>query len=97
MVDGQARGVGVLCGHVGGLGIARAKEPTAMSDHVRIRNLTIKHETEKAVLIDHEDVGEKWLPLSQVDRMTHSHVEGGDEIWIPKWLAEKHELPYDER
>jgi hypothetical protein len=65
------------------------------ADHVRVRNLTIKHETESALLVEAEDGGEHWLPFSQTSRITRAKVKGGDEVWIPRWLAQKRELSYD--
>ena len=57
-----------------------------------------KRETEKAVLIGFAFLGDIWLPLSQMP----SFPEIGDvstsecTALIPRWLAEKNKIPYEE-
>jgi hypothetical protein len=55
---------------------------------VRIQ-FTIAHETDKAILIDHDD-RDVWLPKSQLSEVVIS-PEGVWSCEIPDWLYEKHD------
>jgi hypothetical protein len=48
-------------------------------------NCTVKHETEKAYLIE-ADMGEAWFPKSQVE-VERGGKHGTDSVQIPEWLA----------
>lgn len=67
------------------------------NDHVSLDPVTFLHSTTQAVLIEHEDAGEVWLPLSLVFwRCGHGpeYYSRGDmvEIDIPAWLADAKNL-----
>ena len=55
-------------------------------------------ETEKAVLIAYPVIGSIWLPLSQMPHYPEiSDVQAGEcEVIIPRWLAEKNNIEYEE-
>lgn len=54
--------------------------------------VTVKHATDKALLVVYEDA-EVWIPKSQIhdDSTIHSHKQVGEsgELVIPYWLAEE--------
>lgn len=62
-------------------------------DMVRVE-CNIDRDTDKAVLIKQEDPSDSnyelefWIPKSQIDKTERGDTEYGDQIWIPKWLAE---------
>lgn len=46
-------------------------------------------ESDEAVLIDHEDLGFAWFPLSQVESM-HFHATTGDgSMCVTEWIAKQ--------
>lgn len=65
-----------------------------MKNTFEIENAFCKHETEKAILVEAEDLdGEVWIPKSQID--DDSEVYGMDEkknsgtLIISEWFATK--------
>ena len=61
-----------------------------MSDKtVRIEGVTVKHEVDKALLVD-IDGDEHWIPKSQIDDDSEVYEMGTDgDLVITKWIAEK--------
>ena len=50
---------------------------------------TVKHETDKALLIIDADSGEElWLPLSQVEKILR-RTDGTAEVTMSDWIAEQ--------
>ena len=47
----------------------------------------IKHETDFAILVDHDGAEEVWLPKSQISRREDDALKGLTAITIPEWLA----------
>lgn len=73
------------------------------NDLVTVKNVKILVETEKAYgcRIEDEDDPHRatvdfWLPISQVDRNTCDPKGNAGEIDIPRWLAEKNDLDYED-
>jgi hypothetical protein len=74
------------------------------NDLVTVYDLVLIRETEKAYGVVHkEEIAfgkclkpiDVWLPKSQVDRSTLVYLKPG-EVDIPRWLAEKNNLEYEE-
>ena len=73
------------------------------NDLVTVSGLVFIAESDKAVgvaLYDPDDAPaqsvEFWLPKSQIDRQTMFKKGSVGEVDIPRWLAEKHELDYQD-
>jgi hypothetical protein len=65
-------------------------------EQVEIYVNRLVRQTDKAALclIDGEEV---WLPWSQIDEGSEIERDGDSgSAYIPRWLAEKHNLNYDE-
>lgn len=71
-------------------------------DLVTVKNLILLVTTDKAYgvsLIEEGEIKTKvefWFPKSQVDRITMKKKNEVGEIDIPRWLAEKHDLDYED-
>lgn len=66
------------------------KSAGEFEDHYRIPNCVVLRATEKAVLVDIPDVGEFWIPQSQIDDRSECWKEGDEgELWISQWIAEQ--------
>lgn len=60
---------------------------------VDVKNVDILHETEKALLIDREDLDEPvWIPLSQIDSIHRSPKPFESWIVVKKWIAKQRGL-----
>lgn len=69
-----------------------------------IRNLSIKHESEKALLViqrrgSNREETQCWLPKSQIDYIKRHGIPGPDglkqcDVKIPEWLADEKGLDY---
>jgi len=71
------------------------------NDWVTVGELVLIRETEKAwgVSVVAEMAGKEvqfWLPKSQVDRITMTAFGEVGEVDIPRWLAEKNNLEYED-
>jgi hypothetical protein len=53
-----------------------------------------KAETDKAIKVYDEDIGDLWIPLSQVEEM-HFNPEGYGTIVVSDWIAKKSGLTED--
>ena len=69
-------------------GTQRANYARGTSEKVRIENVTIGKETEKAVLIT-IDGKDYWIPLSQIHELHRSQHKGGDAIVMSEWIAKQ--------
>lgn len=49
-------------------------------------DVTIVHETEKAILVDHGGDAKAWLPKSQIEVTDHGN--GRTTVTLPEWLAQ---------
>jgi hypothetical protein len=73
-----------------------------MSDLVTVQNLVLLVETDKALGVAIVEDGQKkskvefWLPKSQVDRCTMKVKGEIGEVDVPRWLAEKNDLEYED-
>jgi hypothetical protein len=73
-----------------------------MDDLVTVTNLILLVETEKAIGCAIIEDGKKkdkvkvWFPKSQIDRCTMTKRGDVGEVDIPKWLAEKNDLDYED-
>ena len=71
-------------------------------DLVTVNNLILLVTTDKAFGVAHDEEGVKkekvelWLPKSQVDRITMKKKGEVGEVDIPRWLAEKNDLDYED-
>lgn len=65
------------------------------SEHVRIPEATLIRQTEKAGLFEIEDE-EIWLPWSQVEDSGPAKNGDTGPLYVPRWLAEKNHLHYEE-
>ena len=72
-------------------------QATKSTDTVIAEGVVI-HETAKAVLINFPWAGKVWIPKSQLRR--ELDVPGSEQeectVYIPRWLADKSEIDYDE-
>lgn len=60
-----------------------------MADKTITLDVTIKHETENALLIDHEDLDESvWIPLSQISYISRRSKDT-DTVTMTEWVARK--------
>jgi len=70
-----------------------------MEDLVTVENVKLIAETDKALGVG---LGEEairveiWLPKSQIDRQTMKKKGDVGEVDIPRWLAEKNNLEYED-
>ena len=57
---------------------------------VRVRNVTVKRATGKALLVETEDGDEHWIPQSQIDDDSDVYADGdvGDLV-ISEWIAKQ--------
>ena len=60
------------------------------SDLVDI-SVIVRHETDKAVLVDHGGENAVWLPLSQIETEPNSDGKTHS-VTLPEWLAADKEL-----
>lgn len=75
-----------------------------MSGHdlVTVKGLKLLVTSDKALGVVFEEEGkikdkvELWIPTSQVDRCTMKKKGDVGEVDIPRWLAEKNDLDYDD-
>lgn len=71
-------------------------------DLVTVKDLILLIETEKAFGVAMVEEGvtktkvELWLPKSQVDRITMKKKNETGEVDMPRWLAEKNDLDYED-
>lgn len=63
---------------------------------VNVARLKLVSKTEKAYGVSQNGGEVKWIPSSQVENLELSRERGDGWIEIPKWLAEKNELDYEE-
>lgn len=73
------------------------------TDLVTVSGLILLAESDKAIgvaLFDPEGCAqppvEFWIPKSQIDRQTMTKKGSIGEVDIPRWLAEKHDMDYQE-
>jgi hypothetical protein len=72
------------------------------NDLVTVSNLILLAETDKAygvaVIEDAEEkkTVEYWLPKSKIDRITMKKRGDIGEVDVPRWLAEKNNLEYED-
>jgi hypothetical protein len=72
------------------------------SDLVTVKELILLVTTDKAFGVASVEEGktkskvELWLPKSQVDRCTMKKKGDVGEVDIPRWLAEKNDLDYED-
>jgi len=55
-----------------------------MANNINLMFDEIKHETEKAWLIEFEEGVEEWMPMSQCEL---DSINGVEVISVPEWLA----------
>lgn len=66
-------------------------------DQVTVYVDRVLRTTDKAALCLVNNDTEVWLPWSQIDEGSEVQQKGDEgEVYIPRWLAEKNELPYSE-
>ena len=56
---------------------------------VTITGLTVKHETDAALLVETADGEEVWLPLSQVEAVHNRDAPGAAAVEVARWIAER--------
>jgi hypothetical protein len=72
------------------------------SDLVTIKELILLTTTDKALGVAFVEEGkvkdkvELWIPKSQVDRCTMKKKGDVGEVDVPRWLAEKNDLDYED-
>jgi hypothetical protein len=57
-------------------------------DRFTIENCTIERETERAILVSHDDTA-YWIPLSQVHEIHRTKQKGADSIVMSGWIADQ--------
>lgn len=63
---------------------------------VNVAKLKLVAETEMAYGVSQNGDEVKWIPKSQVENLELSRERGDGWIEIPKWVAEKNDLNYEE-